>query len=112
MIESGLQLRTVTTLISKQLRSTFPIILNTDERKEYVFSGDAQSIEFVTTYPLGYEQRSGLFHARYFIETSQSGDEVLKVIQGPIYKKNRHGEEDEAVTLLPGIRAAKWTFFF
>jgi general secretion pathway protein J len=115
VMESELRLRSVMTLISKQIRSTFPLVTKESKRARgvYRFTGDTRSISFVTTLPLGYQQHGGLFHVNYFLE-EEFGEAVkaLKVMQRPIYGEEPFdlGSREDAITLIADFVDASWSY--
>jgi len=116
VLRQSLHLRTGVDLISKQLRSTFPLVTRNREASKDVlhFSGDAQSLRFFSTLPFGMRRRGGLFQVRYFLEKGDGeGGRVLMVDQHPAYEKKNFdgiGEEGRGVVLLPELIGANWAY--
>lgn len=110
VMEREIRLRTALGLVSKQLRSAFPFAPDDDEAG---FSGDSQSISFVTTMPMGLERRSGLFRIEYFLdEESTGGFKTMKVSQRPVYVPGSSGMDprENGFTVLPGLDRASWEY--
>lgn len=109
------RLRTVGDLISKQLRSAFPLVTQNQETgaERLHFSGDAQSVHFVTTLPFGVQKEGGLFHVRYYLEEEPSTRRIrLMVQQEPVYEHDNRpfAEDQDGILLLPDLLEADWAF--
>lgn len=109
VMEREIRLRSAVGLVSKQLRSSFPFATDDGESG---FSGDSQSISFVTTMPMGLERRSGLFRIEYFLDEEPAGAKTMKVRQRPVYADGSPGmgPGEDGFTVLPGLDAASWEY--
>lgn len=112
---SETRLRTVRNLLAKQLRSTFPLVRQNDKTgaDELHFSGDAQSVKFVTTLPFGLQKEGGLFHVRYFLEEDPATRQTrLMVQQRPAYENDARAFEPDqtSILVLPDLEEADWGF--
>ncbi|MEE9542338.1 MAG: prepilin-type N-terminal cleavage/methylation domain-containing protein [Thermodesulfobacteriota bacterium] len=98
-------------LISKQLSSAFPFPLKEGASS---FTGNARSIDFITTLPMGLERRAGLFYVNYVLEESLDGElKTLKVYQRPFHTREPVDREDErnGFTVLAAIEGAAWGYY-
>lgn len=108
-----LHLRTVIDLISKQLHSAYPLVTKEEGEEILRFSGDSEEISFVTSLPVGYRQKEGLFHISYILKDEPlQGGKVLVVDQRPIYEKNSFDidRDEQSIILLPDLVDASWAY--
>lgn len=113
VVLAELQLRTVIDLISKQLHSAYPLVTKEEGEKVLRFSGDSEEISFVTSLPVGYRQKEGLFHISYILKDEPlQGGKVLVVYQRPIYEKDSFDtdSDEQSITLLPDLVDASWAY--
>ena len=108
-----LHLRTVIDLISKQLHSTYPFITKEEGEEVLRFRGDSEEISFVSSLPVGYRQKEGLFHIRYILKDEPlEGGKILVVDQRPVYEKDSFDtdRDDHHITLLSDLVDASWAY--
>ncbi len=108
-----LHLRTVIDLISKQMHSVYPLVTKEEGVEILHFSGDSEEISFVTSLPVGYQQKEGLFHISYILKDEPlEGGKVLVVDQRPIYGKDAFDtdSDDRNITLLSDLVDASWAY--
>ena len=113
VVEVELRLRTAVDIISKQLSSTFPVEVKKKD-SDGAFSGSREEITFVTSMPMGFERRAGLFYVGYYLEEDKAGGhKTLKVIQRPYYtdKPLDIEDRDNGYTVLAGLEVATWDYF-
>ena len=107
-VEHELRLRTAIDIISKQLRSTYPL----SAEEGVFFYGDSRSLNFVTTLPMGFEKRGGLFRINYLIEDdAATGRMVLKASQRPAYFEGPIEDIGKGFAVLAGLREADWGYY-
>ncbi len=115
VMEEDLRIRTTFDILSEQLRSAFPVSRKAEEGETETpaFTGDSGSLNFITTLPVGYEDRGGLYFVKYFVERDPStGLKRLKVYQRPVYTKEPPPDEmaKESRTLFEGLTEARWSY--
>lgn len=112
VVEIELRLRTAIDVISKQLSSAFSVEVK--KNSDVAFAGNREEIFFVTSLPMGFERRPGLFYVRYYLEEVEGGGlKTLKVIQRPYYtdKPLDIRETGDGLTILTGLKEVTWSYF-
>jgi prepilin-type N-terminal cleavage/methylation domain-containing protein len=112
VVDTALRLRSAVEMVSKQLRSTFP--LRSKESKDgLVFSGNSNSIRFITTLPLGIERRGGLFLVEY--KSTDTTDGLMEIL---VHQRTIHTQEpfdtesiDGWLTVIKGLGGASWAYY-
>ncbi len=98
-------------IVFKQLSSAYPFTRKdkfTDEKKLF-FKGDFDSVEFVTTRPIGRSNRGGLFFVNYAIrEDFNTGTNSLVAYQKPVLLMEDIDEYEisdggDLMTLIPNV---------
>ena len=113
VVEVEQRQRTAIDVISKQLSSAFPVEVNKKE-SDSAFTGTREEIFFVTTLPMGFERRPGLFYVGYYLEEAGGGGlNTLKVLQRPYYTGDPPdiGDRDNGFTVLAGLEEVIWGYF-
>jgi type II secretory pathway component PulJ len=108
-----LHMRTVIDLISKQLHSTYPLVTKEEGEEILRFSGDSEEITFVTSLPVGYQQKEGLFYISYILKDEPlEGRKVLVVDQRPVYGKDSFSVDrnEQHITLLSDLVDGSWAY--
>jgi len=112
----------VTDLIAQQLRSAYPLKIPINKpgdkestKKLLVFDGGPASVAFVTTKPLGIDNRAGLHLVVYFLEkVKNTPTSNLIVAYRPVYHKKFYEtpfQDSEKFHLLSDISKLSFEYF-
>lgn len=110
------QKRITIDLISQQMKSSFPYKIKAQKAESdyLVFSGETNSLRYVSTLSMKARRQEGLVFVMYRVEEGTSSGKILKVFEKRVLNKNfleeTPGEED-FLTLIDGLSDFKFEYF-
>ena len=78
-------------------------------RRDYLFDGDARSVEFITRFERA--RRGGLYVTRLFHDAADNSLQVSYTLHHPDFGPQKTSVEPDRVTILEGIAALKLSYY-
>ena len=114
--EDSQRLRTVSQLVSQQIKSAVPYKVKTEKAEgDYLaFEGSGHSLKFISALPIKAKQSEGLVYAIYeFEEKGKEGGRLVLYEQRVLTKNffEERPKEDSGVTLFEGVSDVRFEYY-